>query len=269
MNVHSISLKGRRDKNEDGHNIIVNSKGQNPQINNIDFFAIYDGHGGPEVSNYVKDNLPEYFIDKRIEYPLSKRYVFNVYDYIQNSLQNFQPAQYSGSTGLVVIMFKHKGSLYLNIISNGDCRCILCRDNFALPLTKDHKPHWPEERHRIERAGGRISFDGYDYRISRGGSSLSVSRSFGDFDTVPYITHKPDIFRYALDTKDKFIVMACDGLWDVLKNDEVANFILTNCYDNTLNNRINQQVNVAEKLAAYALDKGSTDNITIIVIFLR
>jgi len=265
MNIHSISLKGLRPKNEDNHNIIINSNEQNKQFKNIDFFAIYDGHGGSEVSKYLKANLPQYYIDKRIKYPLSKRYVMNVYNHIQKSLYRYKFSQYSGSTGLVAILFKQNRNFYLNIMNTGDCRCILCRDNFALPLTKDHKPHWPEEKHRIEQLGGKIIFDGFDWRIS----SLSVSRAFGDLDSVPYVTHKPDIFRYMLDKKDKFIVMGCDGLWDVLKNDEVVNFILSNCYDNSLSIRVNKKINIAKKLAEYALKKGSTDNITIIIIFLQ
>ena len=266
MNVHSISLKGLRDQNEDHHNIIINSNGQYRKNKNIDFFAIYDGHGGGEVSEYVKNNLPQYFIDKRITYPLSKRYIVNVYDHIQKSLSKYKFSQYSGSTGLVVILFNHGKNSYLNVMNNGDCRSILCRDNLALPLTKDHKPHWPEETHRIEQLGGKILWDGHgDWRIL----NLSVSRAFGDLDSVPYVTHRPDIYRYPLDKKDKFIVMACDGLWDVLKNDEVVNYILNNCYDNTLTTRVNKQFNVAKGLAEYALKKGSTDNITIIIIFLR
>jgi len=264
MNVQAISLKGLRPENEDNHSIIINSNAQNKQFKNIDFFAIFDGHGGAAVSEYVKMNLPQYFIDKRIKYPLNKPYVRNVYNYIQQSLHKYKFSRHCGSTGLVTILYKHNNNDWLNIMNNGDCRCILCRDNFALPLTKDHKPHWPEEKHRIEQLGGKIVFDGYDWRIS----GLSVSRAFGDFDSVPYVTHIPDIYRYMLDKKDKFIVMACDGLWDVLTNDEVVNFVLTYCFDKSLTKRVNKKINIAKKLAEYALKKGSTDNITIIVIFL-
>jgi serine/threonine protein phosphatase PrpC len=45
----------------------------------------------------------------------------------------------------------------------------------------------------------------------------------------------PDIFLYKLEKNDKFFVMACDGLWDVLQNQDVVNFVLTNCYDNNGN----------------------------------
>lgn len=264
MEVHSISLKGLRDQNEDKHEIIVNSHNKNRSIKNVNMLAVFDGHGGKDVSAYIQENLPQYFLDKRVQYPISKRYVVNVYDHIQKTLKKTNYAYYSGTTALVAINFKCGTENYLNIMNSGDCRCIICRDNFAMPLTKDHKPHWPEERNRIERVGGRIVFDGYDWRIK----DLSVSRAFGDIDATPYVTHRPDLYRYKLDKNDKFIVLACDGLWDVMSNQDVVNYILSNCYDMHTKIRKNKTMNIAKKLAEYALQKGSTDNISIIIGFL-
>ena len=63
--------------------------------------------------------------------------------------------------------------------------------------------------------------------------------------------------------------MAFDGLWEVLRNEDAVNFVLNKCYDATTKNRINKNVNIARELAEYALKKGSTDNITCIVAFLK
>lgn len=265
MNVHSVSIKGLRDQNEDKHSIILNIDNKNCNQKNINFFSVYDGHGGKQVSTYLKNVLPKYLLDNRINYPISKSYVMRIYDHIQKSLRKYNYAYSSGSTCTVVIHYKYNNENYLNVLNTGDSRCIICRNNFAMPLTKDHKPHWPEERARIEKLGGTIKFDGFDWRIKE----LSVSRAFGDLDATPFLTHRPDLFRYKLDKNDKFIVLACDGLWDVLKNCDVVNFVLSTCYDPTTKIRINKHVNVAKKLAEYALKKGSTDNITIIVIFLN
>ena len=112
--------------------------------------------------------------------------------------------------------------------------------------------------------GGKPYFDGDDWRIK----DLSVSRAFGDFDAEPYLTNMPDIFRYKIDKNDKFIIFACDGVWDVLQNQDVVNFVLNECYDKDLNVRINKNLNIAKKLAEHALQKGSTDNLTIIIYFL-
>jgi len=265
MNVHSVSLKGLREQNEDKHDIFLNSNNKDCRFNNINYFAVFDGHGGKEVSTYLKDSIRPLFLDKRVPYPLSKGYLINAVDHIQRTLRNKSFAYHCGSTCLLVIHFKSNGLNYINVINSGDSRCVLCRDNTAIPLSKDHKPHWPEEKHRIEQLGGNIRYDGYDWRIK----DLSVSRAFGDLDAMPYVTHRPDLYRYRLDKSDKFIVLACDGLWDVMSNSEVMNYVLLNCYDGSTTKRINKNLNIAESLAKYAIKKGSTDNITVIVIFLR
>ena len=227
--------------------------------------SVYDGHGGKLVSDFLSKNLPNYFLDKNINYPLKKEYVNKVYDHIQSSLRNnYKNYSYSsGSTCLVAINFKKGDEKYLNVINTGDSRCVLCRNNMAIALSKDHKPHWPEELIRINQLGGKIHFDGDDWRIK----DLSVSRAFGDIDASPYVSHKPELFRYKIDKSDKFIILACDGLWDVLSN-QAINFVLQNSYDNTLKKRNNKKTNVSKLLAEYAIKKGSTDNVTVIVAFL-
>lgn len=265
MIVHSISLKGLRDQNEDKHDIWLNLDKNYSEYNDINFFAVYDGHGGKEVSTFLKDNLRKYFIDRRVEYPLSREYIKVTYDSLQRQLRSHKFAYHSGSTALVVINYKLNGKLYFNILNTGDCRAVLCRGHIAYPLTLDHKPNVPLEFHRIRKKGGTIKFDGhYDWRIK----DLSVSRAFGDFDATPFVTHDPQRHNYHMDDKnDKFMVIACDGLWDVLSNQEVINFVLGLCYDDTLTNYNHTKENIAQKLAEYALKKGSTDNITAIVIF--
>lgn len=266
MNYSEASLKGVREQNEDAHVIIQNLDYTNCNINNVNMYGIFDGHGGKEVSNYVANIIPKYFFDKSVDYPLSKNYVIQVYDSIQESLKKHSFSQYSGSTGLVLIHFKHKNQYKINVMNNGDCRAIICRDNFAMPLTKDHKPSWPEERHRITQLGGKLQFDGFDWRIK----DLSVSRSFGDTDAAPFVSYRPELFRYTLDPKsDKFIVMGCDGLFDVLSNTEIVNFILLNCYDPSTTKRVKNCSQISKKLAEYAIhNKRSTDNVSVIVIFL-
>lgn len=263
MNVYSASLKGLRPQNEDNHEIIVNMDEKDKNIKNVNFYSVFDGHGGKQVSNYLKENLSKFFVDKRVVYPVSKKYVVNVYDHVQKTLRGYNFSHYQGSTALAIIHYKHNNEDYLNVINSGDSRCVLCRDNFAMPLTKDHKPNWPEECHRIAALGGKIEFDGFDWRIK----DLSVSRAFGDADAAPYVTHRPDLFRYKLDKNDRFLVIACDGAYDVLSNSDIINFVLLNCYDSTLANRINKNVNIAKKLAEYAIKKGSTDNVSAIIVF--
>lgn len=267
MNVHSVSLKGRRDYNEDKHNIILNEDGHITDFVPANYLGIYDGHGGKYVSKFLSQNLPPLFMNKSVKYPLTKNYILECYKNIQDQLKNKHKsyAMHCGSTCLVIIHYKSPkdGKYYINLMNTGDSRSIICRDNLGIPLSKDHKPYWPEERHRIQQLGGKIYFDGDDYRIK----DLSVSRSFGDIEAEPYVTYVPDIYRYRLEKNDRFIILACDGLWDRLSNQEVVNFILTEGYDSSTTTRINKDVNIAKKLGEYAIQRGSGDNVTIIIIF--
>jgi len=263
MSYYFATLQGLRPQNEDSHKIIINLDGKDKLINNVNLYSVFDGHGGRFVSTFLKNNLIDYLINPTIKYPLSKKYIYTIYDQVQNRLRSDKRAQHCGSTGLVAIHYNQLGENYLNIINSGDSRCVLCRDNFAIQLTKDHKPNWPEEYHRITQAGGNIVFDGFDWRIR----DLSVSRAFGDVDATPFVTHRPDIFRYKLSPSDKFIVLGCDGLYDSVDNNEIVNFVLSNCYDSSTLVRINRNINIGRKLADYAITKGSTDNVSAIVVF--
>lgn len=268
MIVHHNSIVGRRTVNEDKYNIFINLNNEvSKKYNNINLFGIYDGHGGGKISNYLKDKILKYFISKKIKYPLSDTYINNVFDKIQNDLKkNYYNISYSqGSTCIIIIIYKHNNKNYIHAINLGDCRAIMCSNNIPIPLTKDHKPEWFEEKNRIEQLGGKITFDGIDFRIK----NMSVSRAFGDFDAIPYITHKPDIFKYKISSNDKFIVIGCDGLWDVLQNHEINNFILSHTILEKNKLKISDnRINIAKSLTEYAIKKGSLDNVTVIILFL-
>ena len=148
----------------------------------------------------------------------------------------------------------------------GSEMCIRDRYNIAIQLTKDHKPIAFEEYKRIISEKGKITKETKDdYRIN----GMSVSRSFGDLDAKPQVSHIPDIFDYDIN-KTKFLIMGCDGLCDVLNNQEAIDMVLSELennddYKKNINNKSNS--NIAIKLANLAYDKGSEDNITVIVIF--
>jgi serine/threonine protein phosphatase PrpC len=261
-----ISITGRREQNEDRHNIELNLNGADKKKSPVNFYAIYDGHGGKFVSTFLSKTLPSLFMTKKISYPLKKDYIIKAYKLLQNILETKYRAHAEnvGSTALVCIQTKTMDSEHVYIFNTGDCRAVLCRDNLATVLSKDHKPHWPEEKYRIEALGGVIKYDGNDYRVK----DLSVSRAFGDISATPYVTCVPDIYRYRLDKSDLFIILACDGLWDVLSSQDAVNFVLMEAYDKDFK-RKNKNINVARKLSEYALAMGSMDNITCIVIFLK
>jgi protein phosphatase PTC2/3 len=264
MSAHFASVKGERSSNEDNHNIEVGLYESNTKTAKVNYYGVYDGHGGKFVSTFLRNNLYHFFIDKQVIYPLDKLYVNRVYDKLQNVLSTKykKEATDCGSTCLVVCHFRENNKDYLNIMNTGDSRCVICRNNIGVVLTKDHKPDWPDEYCRINKLGGQIKKDGNTFRIN----DLSVSRAFGDIESSKFVTHLPDLYKYKITEKDKFIIIACDGLWDVLSSQDAVNFVLKHCYDSDMV-KINQNINIGKKLADHAIECDSGDNVTCIVVF--
>jgi protein phosphatase 2C len=275
MYFHTISLLGARPKNEDEIEIIINMDNSDSTYKPINFFGVFDGHGGDKISKYLKEKLAKYFINKSVEIEPSKsksynKYIKKTYEYIQNKLTEFElPSKTCGSTALVILNYP-KNNIYsqLKVINLGDCRAVLCNEqNIAIPLTKDHKPMSFDENKRILQANGVIKVDfGDDPRIN----GLSVSRAFGDLDAKPHVSHIPDMYDYEINpSRDKFIVMCCDGVWDVLSNQDVVDFILYSmdkvCNKNNCSTRTTK--NIAYLLGEYAIEKGSQDNISVLIVW--
>lgn len=282
ISLHKTSLCGYRESNEDVEKYNMNLSRNGKKIVSScslgDFFVICDGHGGDAVAKYVVNELEKYIMHKKnITFPLSNNYVVKLYDYIQKKLCDHPDkiAQNCGCTALVVIRYINcNNNKCIQVINIGDSRAVMSRNGLALPLCKDHKPFWPDEKKRIDNVNkqygtdSKIYFDAGDWRIG----DLSVSRSFGDLDNTPYVTHTPDIYYYEITNDDEFIIMACDGVWDVLTSEEAVNFVRDHLYDNHtdfygLPNPSNpSHHNLARKLAEYAIFKGSLDNVSVMII---
>lgn len=270
MWYHVASIQGKRPYNEDEYYIDINLDKKNDK-QPINFFGIYDGHGGNEISKYLKNNFHNFFINKNSNYKISKssssnKYICKIYDHVQTNLTNYNlPSKNTGSTALLTIFYTNKNFKVINL---GDCRAITCNENnIAIPLTKDHKPTSYDEYTRITKLNGKIVYEKNDDPRING---MAVSRAFGDLDAKPHVSHEPEIYDYSIQD-NKFIVMACDGLWDVLNNQDVVDFILsemksTNYKENY--SSIKAKNNLAYKLVNLAYEKGSEDNITCIIIFL-
>jgi len=260
MNIKYASLQGKRDENEDQHIIIQNLDNQNPKYNNIDIIGVFDGHGGKLVSKYAKKILPKYFLKKNDKLfnstKYTNKYISKVFNKFNKLLNDKYPraSLYSGSTCCLAIIHKSKNNnKNLWIVNVGDSRAVLSRNKSSKQLSFDHKPNTPLEKKRITKLGGakKIKYDGYDWRIL----NLSLSRALGDLDSHPYITPLPQVYKYKLRPSDNFIVLGCDGLWDVFSNQAAINFVSQNIHHN----------NIAKLLAQEAINKGSTDNVTTII----
>ncbi|EFC36629.1 predicted protein [Naegleria gruberi] len=132
----------------------------------------------------------------------------------------------------------------------GDSRIVLCRSGEPIRLTVDHRPSEIDERRRVKDAGGTI----YGNRVN---ACLAITRAIGDKSLHPYIISDAStmVMDFMFD-RDEFIVVACDGLWDYVSEEEVVTSVR---YEN-------DPVQASITLRELAYDKGSTDNISVIVI---
>mmetsp|Transcript_67370 Transcript_67370/g.179875 ORF Transcript_67370/g.179875 Transcript_67370/m.179875 type:complete len:334 (-) Transcript_67370:201-1202(-) len=124
----------------------------------------------------------------------------------------------SGSTAVTCLMVGRE----LYCANAGDSRAVLCRDGLAVALSEDHKPMNDTEKTRIEKAGGFVE----DKRVN---GTLAVARAIGDFSFKTHdgpaedqqVTCNPDIRKFELQEKDEFMILACDGIWDVVTSQQV------------------------------------------------
>lgn len=265
MKIDFISLKGPRPENEDAHNIVYNMDKRDIEKTAANLYAIYDGHGGKYVSKYLSRVIPLNLMRAESVLPFKPKLITKYYSLIHNDLvKNYRKeATEMGSTALVIFHFFKNNKQYINVINLGDCRAIICSNDIAIPLTNDHKPNKPNELVRIKQAGGNINKQpGDDWRVG----NLSVSRAFGDLDEK-FVGREPDVYTYEITSRDRFIVLGCDGLWDTMDNQEVVDIVIHNCYNlNSMSLKPNIG-GIAKLLAERALQKGSQDNVSVIVVF--
>ena len=256
MNIYYTSIKGRRKTNEDRHNIILNIHDANKKINDINLLGIYDGHGGTYVSEYLASHIPLFYCHRELKAPFSREYHNKVFDDLQESILKTKKGQATGSTCLLNIMYRFKDNVHFNTVNLGDGRLVIVYKNgTAKQVTTDHKPDHPIEKERINNLGGEIYNDSEG--VVRVGD-LSLSRAFGDGDNAPYISNRPDIYYNTILPSTKYIVMGCDGLWDVIQNEDLYKLL------EEFSKK--EKKNLAADLAKEALLRRTTDNVSVIVI---
>ena len=171
----------------------------------------------------------------------------------------------SGSTA-VVCLITPTGHL---IVGNaGDSRCVLSRGGKAVALSQDHKPMNETELARIQAAGD-------DVINGRVNGNLALSRAVGDFAfkqnkelsaEKQSITAAPDVTVTEMTGDDEFIVLACDGIWDVMTNDEVVDFVSKRIHNTEISL-------ICEEVCSRCLAPRGTgvgcDNMTIMIVAIK
>ena len=159
-------------------------------------------------------------------------------------------AEQAGSTACVCLVRQEFGHKILYVANVGDSRAVISKNGVAERLSVDHKATDPGEIERIKAGGGMILGD-------RVGGSLAVTRAFGDHALKSEgVTAKPTINKHVLRPFDKFLIIASDGVWDVLEDQDAVNF----CNDQF------SAKDIVRQIIKTTIEKGSKDNISCIVV---
>lgn len=236
-----------------------------PQMCNekdIHFFGIFDGHRGSAAAEFSAQALPGFLqISGYTSSPskaLCEAFVNTDIAFKEelahcNSKKVSQKDWHPGCTALTSLIVRDK----LFVANAGDCRAILCRAGRPFPMSKEHLASCREERMRVMSLGMEVKWQVDTWRV--GPAALEVTRSIGDGDLKPAVTAEPEIIEASLSVIDEFLVMASDGLWDVVSNEEVISIV---------RDTVKEPSMCSKRLATEAAERGSKDNITVIVIFL-
>ncbi|KAI4377003.1 hypothetical protein MLD38_014702 [Melastoma candidum] len=258
---------------------------------NAHFFGVYDGHGGSQVANYCRDRIHK-VLTEEVELlgggglteqnapdcqEVWRKVFTNCFAKVDAeiggnaTLEPLAP-ETVGSTAVVAVIC----SSHVIVANCGDSRAVLYRGKDPIALSVDHKPNRPDEYSRIEAAGGKvIQWNGH-----RVFGVLAMSRSIGDKYLKPWIIPEPEVMFVPRAREDECLVLASDGLWDVMTNEEACDLARKRLllwhkkYGVAhLTNRGEDIDPAAQSAAEYlsnrALQKGSKDNITVVVVDLK
>lgn len=219
----------------------------------LGLFAIFDGHLGDAVPSYLKDNLFDNILRESAFWMNPEAAIKSAYRSTDKIiLENSSRLGPGGSTAVTAIVVDGKDLWIANV---GDSRAVLCERGAANQLTVDHEPH--VERKCIEKRGGFVTILPGD--VPRVNGQLAVARAFGDQSLKAHLSSEPDVRHVPIDSSMEFVILASDGLWKVIKNQEAVDLI----------KNIKDPQTAAKRLTTEALARKSKDDISCIVIRFR
>jgi serine/threonine protein phosphatase PrpC len=201
------------------------------------------------------------------------------FEKVEQDVMNDDNLEFQGSTAVAVVVVEsedgHRTLLSANV---GDSRAVLSRKGRAVELTHDHKPNDEKEKARIMAMGETIEWD-QDCKVHRV-RNLSLARAIGDRYAKPAVSPEVEIQHFpVVEDQDEFVIIASDGLWDVMSSQDAVTYVHSQMQrelaslsasskDNVDNYRVVLRRNMAKFLAREAIRKGSSDNVSVLMVWL-
>lgn len=228
--------------------------------------AVYDGHVGDEAAAFCAERL---HLHVRAANGSPRDALPAAFAACDGELRGALPEGSEAGTTATFALVREDGSpdsLKIWVANLGDSRAVLWRKAIGQILsTRDHRPSDPEERKRIEAAGGTVD---EDFEPSRIDGQLACSRALGDYKykqgSLPpgeqKVSSVPEIYEWEAQRGD-WLILACDGVWDTISNEKALEEV----------RKENGDANLGDALArtlALCISKEADDNLTLMAIEL-
>ncbi|KAM0882425.1 hypothetical protein ACQ4PT_032295 [Festuca glaucescens] len=233
------------------------------------FYGVYDGHGGRAAVDLVSERLGKNVVAAVLattEPQEAAEAASSSVDataaairaaYLATDSEFLGQGLRGGSCAATALV--NGSDLY--VANLGDCRAVMSHDGVATALTSDHTAARGDERARIESSGGYVSCGSNG--VWRVQDCLAVSRAFGDASLKRWVISEPEITRHTLTAGCEFLVLASDGLWNKVSNQEAVDAVSKS------NNAGRSSAGCCKELVDMARSRGSRDDITVMVVDLK
>ncbi|CAI0416837.1 unnamed protein product [Linum tenue] len=222
-------------------------------------YGVFDGHGGKHAADFACHHLPRFIIEDE-DFPRDlERVIASAFQQTDSAFAEaclLDAGLASGTTALVALVM---GRL-LVVANAGDCRAVLSRRGKAVEMSRDHKPGCAREQKRIEASGGSV-YDGYL------NGQLNVARAIGDWHMEGLkaqeggpLSAEPELITTDLTEDDEFLIIGCDGIWDVFRSQNAVDFARRRLLEH------NDPVLCSKDLVDEALKRKSGDNLSAVVV---
>ncbi|CAK9182989.1 unnamed protein product [Ilex paraguariensis] len=221
--------------------------------NELGLFAIFDGHLSHDIPDYLRSHLFDNILKEPDFWTEPENAIRRAYRITNTTiLEKAVDLGKGGSTAVTVILINCQKLVVANV---GDSRAVICKNGVAKQLSVDHEPS--KEREIIENRGGFVS--NFPGDVPRVDGQLAVARAFGDKSLKEHLTSEPDVTMEIIDDDTEFVILASDGIWKVLSNQEAVDCI----------KHIKDARSAAKHLTEEALARKSSDDISCIVVRFR